>query len=185
MSLLDIIAISIMVFLILKGIFRGFIQEMASFVGIVMGIWMAYIFYPQMAEYLKAHHVPSGPYLYPLSFVVILALVALVCSLLGWLLKLLFRKIALGWADRVLGAGFAAVKGGVFIYVVIILLTLILSVQTPLIAESRTAQWVISSSQVLFRFISQEHYEVWKDKITEKAEEITEVLSEKIEDVVE
>ena len=185
MSLLDFIAIAIMAFLILKGIFRGFIQEIASFVGIVTGIWMAYIFYPQMAEYLKAHHVPSGPYLSPLSFVVILTLVILLCSLLGWLLKLLFRKTAFGWADRMFGAGFAAVKGGVFIYVVIILFTFVLPAQTPLIAESRTAQWVISSSQSLFQFISPEHYEAWKEKITEKAEEITEVLSEKIEDVVE
>jgi hypothetical protein len=60
-----------------------------------------------------------------------------------------------------------------------------LPAQTPLIAESRTAQWVISSSQSLFRFISPEHYEAWKEKITQKAEEITEVVSEKIEDVVE
>ena len=185
MALLDIIAIVIMAFLILKGIFRGFIQEIASFVGLVMGIWMAYMFYPQMAEFLKAHHVPSGPFLSSLSFVVILTLVALVCSLLGWLLKFLFRKFALGWVDRVLGAGFAAVKGGIFIYVVIVLLTLRLSAQTPLIAESKTAQWVISSSQYLFHFISLDHYEAWKEKITEKAEEITEVLSEKIEDVVE
>jgi membrane protein required for colicin V production len=174
-----------MAFLVLKGVFRGFIQEIASFIGIVMGIWMAYMFYPQMAEYLKAHHVPSGPYLSLLSFVVILTLVALVCSLLGWLLKLLFKKTALGWTDRVLGAGFAAVKGGLFIYMVVILFTLILPVQTPLIAESKTAQWVISSSQSIFSFITPEHYEAWKEKITEKAEEITEVISEKIEDVVE
>ena len=185
MSLLDIIAIATMAFLILKGIFRGFIREIASFVGIVMGIWMAYMFYPQMAAYLEAHHVPSGPYLSLLSFMVILTLVVLICSLLGWLLKLLFRKTVFGWADRVLGAGFATVKGGLFIYVVIILLTLLMPAQTPLIAESKTAQWVISSSQSLFQFVSPEHYEAWKEKITQKAEEITEVVSEKIEDVVE
>jgi len=185
MSLLDIIAIATMAFLILKGIFRGFIREIASFVGIVMGVWMAYMFYPQMAAYLKAHHVPSGPYLPLLSFVVILTLVVLVCSLLGWLFKLLFRKTVFGWADKVLGAGFATVKGGLFIYVVIILLTFLLPAQTPLIAESRTAQWVISSSQSLFHLISPKHYEAWKEKISQKAEEMTEVLSEKIEDVVE
>ncbi|MBN1831580.1 MAG: CvpA family protein [Deltaproteobacteria bacterium] len=185
MSLLDIIAIGIMAFFILKGIFRGLIREIASFVGIVMGIWMACMFYPQMAECLKAHHVPSGPYLSPLSFVVILTMVVLVCSLLGWLLKLLLRKTVFGWSDHVLGAGFAAVKGGLFIYVAIILLTLLLPAQTPLIAESKTSQWVISSSQSMLRFISPELYEVWKERITEKAEKMTEVLSEKIEDVVE
>jgi membrane protein required for colicin V production len=187
MNLVDIIAIAIMAFLILKGIFRGFIQEIASFVGIVMGIWMAYTFYPQMDAYLKAHHIPSGPYLSLVSFVIILTLVIFVCSLLGWLLKLLLRKTALGWSDRVLGAGFAAVKGSIFIYVVIVLLTYnhILSAQTSLIAESRTAQWVISSSQSLFKFISPESYEAWKEKITSKAEEVTEVLTEKIEDITE
>jgi membrane protein required for colicin V production len=185
MSLLDIIAIGIMAFLILKGIFRGLVREIASFVGIVMGIWIGYVLYPQMAECLKAHHVPSGPYLSPLSFMVILTLVVLICNLLGWLLKLLFRKAFSGWADHVLGAGFAAVKGGLFIYVAIILLTLLLPAQTSLIAESRTAQWVISSSQSILHFISPERYEAWKKKITERAEEISEVLSEKIEDVVE
>ncbi len=185
MSLLDIIAIAIMAFFILKGIYRGLIQEIASFVGIVAGIWMAYMLYPQMTAYLKAHHVPSGPYLSPLSFVVILSFVVLACNLLGWLLKLLFKKTAFGWTDRVLGAGFAALKGGLFIYVVIILLTFFLPTQTPLITESRTAQWVISSSQTLLHIISPENYEAWKEKITEKAEEVTEVLSEKIEDVVE
>ena len=55
MSLLDFIAIAMMVFFILKGIFRGFVREIASFVGIVMGVWMAYMFYPQMTAYLKAH----------------------------------------------------------------------------------------------------------------------------------
>ena len=185
MSLLDIIVIAIMAFFILKGIFRGFIREIASFIGIVMGVWMAYMFYPQMAAYLKAHHVPSGPYLPLLSFVIILTLVVLLCGLLGWLFRVLFRKTVFGWSDKVLGAGFATVKGGLFIYVAIILLTFSLPAQTPLITESRTAQWVISSSQSLFHLISPEHYEAWKEKINQKAEEISEVLSEKIEDTVE
>ena len=185
MSLLDLIAIAILVFFILKGIFRGFVREIASFIGIVMGVWMAYMFYPQMTAYLKAHHVPSGPYLSLLSFLVILALVVLICNLLGWVFKFLLKKTVSGWADQVLGAAFAAVKGALFLYVAIILLTLLLPAQTPLITESRTAQWVISSSQSLFHFVSPEHYEAWKEKITQKAEEITEVLSEKIEDAVE
>jgi membrane protein required for colicin V production len=185
MSLLDIIAIAIMAFFILKGIFRGFIREIASFIGIVIGVWMAYMFYPQMAAYLKAHQVPSGDYLSLLSFVVILALVVFLCNLLGWLFRLLLRKTVSGGADQVLGAGFAALKGSLFIYVAIILLTLVLPAQTSLITESRTAQWVISSSQSLFHFVSPERYEAWKEKITQKAEEITEVLSEKIEDAVE
>jgi membrane protein required for colicin V production len=185
MSLLDIIAIAVITFFVLKGIFRGFIREIASFVGIVMGVWMAYVFYPQMAGYLKAHHVPSGPYLSVLSFLVILALVVLLCNLLGWLFRLLLSKTVSGWADRLFGAGFAAVKGGLIIYVAVILLTIELPAQTPLLTESRTAQWVISSSQTLFHFVSPEHYEAWKKKISQKAEEITEVISEKIEDAVE
>jgi membrane protein required for colicin V production len=184
MSLLDLIVIVTMVFLILKGIFHGFIREIASFVGIVMGIWMAYVFYPQMASYLKAY-VPSGPYLGLFSFMVILTLVILVCSLLGWLLKLLFKKTVFGWVDRVLGAGFATLKGALFVYMAIIFLSFFMPAQTPLIAESKTAQWVISSSQSLFHFVSPEHYAAWKEKITQKAEEITEIVSEKIEDAAE
>ena len=184
MNLLDIIAIATMIILILKGICRGFIREIASFVGIVMGIWMAYAFYPQMAEYLKAY-VPSGPHLSLFSFMVILTGAILICNLLGWLLKLLLRKALFGWADRVLGAGFAAIKGGLFIYLSIIILTLFVSARTPLIAESKLAPRVISSFQSILRFVSPEHYQAWKERISQKRDEMTRMVSEKIKDLSE
>ena len=184
MNLLDIIAIATMIILILKGIFRGFIREIASFVGIVMGIWMAYVFYPQMAEYLKVY-VPSGPHLSLFSFMVILTGAILICNLLGWLLKLLLRKALFGWADSVLGAGFAAIKGSLFICLSIIILTLFVPAKTPLIAESKLAPYVIFSFQSISRFVSPEHYQAWKERISQKTEEMTEMVSEKAEDSAE
>jgi membrane protein required for colicin V production len=184
MNLLDIIAVATMIILTLKGIVRGFIREIASFVGIVMGIWMAYVFYPQMAEHLKAY-VPSGPHLSLFSFMVILFGAILICNLLGWLLKLLLKKALFGWADRVLGAGFAAIKASVFIYLSITILTLFVPAKTPLIAESKLAPHVISSFQTISRFVSPERYEAWKERISQKTEEMTEMVSEKIEDSAE
>ncbi len=184
MNLLDIIAIATMIILVLKGIFRGFIREIASFVGIVMGIWMAYVFHPRMAEYLKGY-VPSGPHLSLFSFMVILTGAILICNFLGWFFKLLLKKALFGWADRLLGAGFAAIKGTVFIYLSIILLTFFVPAKTPLIAESKLAPPVISSFQSISRFVSPEHYQAWKERISQKTEEMTEMVSEKIEDSAE
>jgi membrane protein required for colicin V production len=184
MNLLDIIAIATLIILILKGIYRGFIREIASFVGIVMGIWMAYVFHPQMAEYLKAY-LPPGPHLSLFSFMVILTGTILICNLLGWFFKLLLRKALFGWADRLLGAGFAAIKGTLFIYLIIIILTFFVPAKTPLLAESKLAPQVISSFQSISRFISPERYRAWKERISQKTEEMTDMVSEKIKDSAE
>ncbi|MBW2205067.1 MAG: CvpA family protein, partial [Deltaproteobacteria bacterium] len=40
MNLLDLIIIACMVFLIVRGIFRGFIREVGSLAGVILGIWL-------------------------------------------------------------------------------------------------------------------------------------------------
>jgi membrane protein required for colicin V production len=182
MNLLDIIIIAVMFFFMLKGILRGFIREIASLAGVITGIWLANLFQPQMTEYLKSY-VPAIDSLPLISFVIIFVSVLIVSSLLGWFLKLSFKKADFGWADRTLGVGLATLKGVIIVYLVIVLLTFFIPAKTPLIADSKLAPLVIMSYQSMVRLISPDDYQKLKKKIMEKKEEMGEIVSEKIEDL--
>ena len=164
MNLLDIIIVVTMVYFVLRGMWRGFFQETSSLVGIILGIWLANSYQPQMSEFLKTY-LPPTQFLPLISFAAIFALVLVICNLLGAILKHLIKKALLGWLDRILGAGIAIIKGVILTYLVIVLLTFFLADQTPLIAKSRLTPLIIKSYQSMIQLISPDHYQRWKKKI--------------------
>lgn len=164
MNLLDLIIIATMVFLVIRGIFRGFFKEIGSLAGVILGIWLANLYQPQMTAYLK-EYLPSTTFLPFIAFAVIFALVLVLCNLAGWGLKMLLKKAFLGWADRTLGAGFAVLKGIIITYLVIVLLTFFVPSRTPLIAGSKLAPLIIASYQSMVSLISPGSYEEWKKKL--------------------
>jgi membrane protein required for colicin V production len=182
MHLLDIIIIATMVFLILKGMLRGFIREMASLVGVIVGIWLASVLQPQMTDHLKPY-LPSIQSLPLIGFALVFGAVLFLCNFLGWILKLFFKKTFFGWADRSLGAGLATVKGVILAYLALVMITFFLPSKTPLIAESKLSKLIIDSYQSMIRLVSPSRYENLKKKIAGKTEEVGEIVSEKIEDL--
>ena len=173
-----------MVYLIIKGILRGFLGEISSLAGIILGIWLGSIFQPQLTVFLKSY-LPSSQYLSLISFAAIFATVVILCNLIGWALKLLFKKIFLGWLDRTLGAWLAFVKGIIITYLAIVILTFFLPEKTPLIAGSKLAPWIVKSYRAMSSLISPEHYQNFRKKIVGKQEEISKVVSEKLKDITQ
>lgn len=182
MNLLDIIIIATMGLLVLKGMIRGFIREGASLSGVILGIWLAGFFQPQMTHHLHVY-LPSSRYLPLIGFAAIFVAVITVCNIFGWMLQLFFNKTFFGWADRSLGAGLAAVKGVILTYLVLVMLTIFVPSKTPIIAESKVAKLIIDSYQSMISLISPDHYQNLKKRIVGKTEEVGEIVSEKIEDL--
>jgi len=161
MNILDIFIVCTMVFLLVQGILRGFLREVASLAGVILGILLGSHFQSQMTESLRAH-VPDSSYLPLVSFALIFGLVLILCNVIGFALSHVFRKVFLGWLDRALGVWLALTKGVIVIYLIIVLLTFFLPAKAPLVARSRLAPWIIASYQSMIRFISPERYEKWK-----------------------
>jgi membrane protein required for colicin V production len=178
MNLLDMIITAVMLFLVFRGIFRGVFREIGSLAGVILGIWFANLYQPQMSIYLKTY-LPSVESLPLISFAVIFALVFAACSAAGWGLHILFKKIFFGWADRTLGAGLAVLKGIIITYLVIVLLTFFLPSKAPLIADSKLSPMIVSSYQFIVGMISPGAYERWKRKFLEKKIGMNELLSGK------
>jgi membrane protein required for colicin V production len=183
MNLLDIIIIVTMIFLLVKGIFRGFIREIASLAGIILGIWLANHFQPEMTDFLRTY-LPTSQYLPLISFAIIFAFLLVLCNLIGWGLNIFFKKTFFGWVDKTLGGWLAITKGVILTYLIIVLLTFYLPTKTPLIAESKLAPLIIRSYQSMIRLISPDHYENWKKRILGDNEEMGAIIPEKIKETV-
>ena len=152
-----------MIFLVLKGLLRGFIRELASLAGVILGILLGNHYQPEMTLRLKSY-LPLTDYLPLISFASLFALILIACNLMGYLLRLLFRKAFLGGLDRILGVCLALAKGVILIYLTIVILVFFVPTKTPLIAQSKLAPWIIVSYQSMIKFVSPTQYEKWKKK---------------------
>jgi membrane protein required for colicin V production len=161
MNVLDVVILVVMVFLIVRGVMRGFVGEVASLAGIILGIWLAIRHMAHLTTILKPH-LPAFSLLPLVSFALIFLGVLIACNLAGWGLRILFKKTALGWLDRTLGAGLAVVKGVVIAYLGIVILTVYLPPSAPLIAGSRLAPMVTASFQVLKKTVSPDRLKDWQ-----------------------
>lgn len=169
-------------FFVVKGLIRGFVREISSLAGVILGIILANQFQPQMSSFLKAY-LPHTQFLPLISFAALFFAVLIGCNLLGWGLNLLFKKAFLGWVDRTLGVGFALIKGVILTYLVIVILTFFLPARTPLIARSLLAPIIVTSYQAMVRVISPEHYENWKKKILGGTRALGDAVSEKVKNM--
>ena len=84
---------------------RGLIRSLVSLIGIVAGIVLACVFTPRLAAYLIRWITPL-PLTQIVAFVLILAGVYLIATLLGRVLRGAASAVGLGFFDRLGGAGF-------------------------------------------------------------------------------
>ena len=179
MNILDIIIIAAIVFFLIRGIFRGIIREIGSLAGVVLGIWLANIYHPQLAELLR-NFIPPGNYLPLISFALIFLVVLVLCNLLGWVFKKFFQKIFLGWLDRILGACLALLKGIALSYLMIVMVTFLSHQGSPLVTKSRLAPVIITSYQTVVGLIPPGFHEKLKKSYDQQKNNLQEVVKGKI-----
>jgi membrane protein required for colicin V production len=180
MNLLDVLILACMAFLIVRGIFRGFVREVGSLAGIVLGIWGACVYHPQMTEFLS-RFLPAWKYL-PLVSVALVIIVVLVGSnVAAWLVHKFLKKVFLGWADRTLGAGLAIFKGVVIIYFAIVLMTFFVPSTSSFIAGSRLKPAIVDSYRYIADLFSPEAYDNLKKTFMGHKEKIVNSLSKEKE----
>ena len=178
MNILDYIILIPLLYFTVKGVLRGFIREILSLAGIILGTMLGIAFIPDVTKVLS-HYLPNSRILPLVSFVLIFILVLIICNLLGWGLRFLLKKVFLGWFDRLMGGIFAVIKTVILAYIGIILLTFYVPAKAPLIAESVLAPWIIKSYQSIISLVSPDHYKNLKRKVLGEAGKINNIIFEK------
>ncbi|RUM68480.1 MAG: CvpA family protein [Sulfurospirillum sp.] len=104
-SLLDLVSIALILFLGIKGIFRGFVKEVFGLVGIIGGIYVASRYAETAGRFLDANflNLQNKGSLYLIGFIAVLIAFWLFAVMIGFLLGRLVNSSGLGLVDKLLG----------------------------------------------------------------------------------
>ncbi|OQY14123.1 MAG: colicin V production protein [Desulfobacteraceae bacterium 4572_187] len=164
MNFFDIIVIVILGYCLIRGVFRGFIKELSSIIGVLGGFYAAFTYYMVVAKPLSKWIANSG-YLNILSFLIIFCGVFIMISILGVIINYLLKIVFLGWLDRIFGAVFGAMKGILIVSVLLIALTAFLPRGTSVIKDSLLSQHVLLVSEKMAKIVPKDMKHAFSDKI--------------------
>ena len=119
MSYIDIIIALPIIYGIIRGLMRGVITEVFAIAGIILGIIVARVYAGDAATWLQSISTWDINLLKPIASFCIFLAVAIICNLLARLLTKLFKLIALGWINRLVGGMFGAAKWILIVAVII------------------------------------------------------------------
>ena len=105
---LDLVIVVFCAFLVAKGIWKGFVKEIAGIVAVIGGVAVSFLFHAQVQPYISAF--VAEKYIQLVSYVIIFLGFYLIVMMLGKLLDKMLRSIMLGGINRVLGALFGLIK---------------------------------------------------------------------------
>jgi len=108
MNYFDLFVLIIFAFAIIKGLQKGFIIELASLVGLILGIVGAIYLSGTTAEWLSAFI--TSKYISIIAFLLIMVGIIILVFLLAKMVDTMVQSMALGWLNRILGAFFALIK---------------------------------------------------------------------------
>jgi len=145
MNYVDIFLLSPLVFLAIKGFISGFINQIAGLVGLIIGLYFAYLFYLEGGKYISTFY--KSDYNNIIAFILILAACYLGVSIVGKLLTKASKALALSPLNRVLGLAFGALKGLLITAILVFALNYAKSLNNNQISE-------LLSDSVIYDFLS-------------------------------
>jgi len=111
MNLFDIFILIVLAFFALKGLLRGLVNEASSLVGLVLGVWIAYRYYPIISVPIKKSlHIPEHFAAF-LAFMMLLALAGVLAHLFGNFVTKALSLVMLGGLNRIGGILFGVAEG--------------------------------------------------------------------------
>lgn len=110
MEIIDIIIVVVALLGAAMGLMKGFIRQLASIMGLVVGLLAAKALYASLATKLCPLLTDSMDFARILAFVLIWLVVPLGFMVLAWLLTKAIEAVSLGWLNRWLGCGLGMMK---------------------------------------------------------------------------
>jgi len=133
----------------------GIVRQVSSIVGVLAGFFAGIRYYPLLTGILK-RWIENPGYRDIIAFMIIFCGVFIVVVLLAWVIHYLMKVSKIGWLDRILGVVFGAVKALLVAAIFLITLTTFLPTDTPIVQQSRLAQYLMPVSEKITLVVTHE-----------------------------
>ena len=153
LNYLDVLILAILVLFILRGIFQGFLSEVAGLAGLVGGVMLAGKFYAQLGQTLTAY-IRDSSWPYIIAYVLILAGTMLVAGLIARILHKLLSIAYADWINHLAGALTGGLKGFLICAVLVGLLHHFLG-EAPFVRQSRMVPPIVQMTAYLKGYLPQ------------------------------
>ncbi len=123
MNALDLVLLALILLFALRCYFRGFVAELLSMAAVILGVFLAILFYRPAGE-LLAKYLALDSFTEVLGFAVVFLLVFLLIKILQGVLRSVVENINLQNLDRGLGFLLGAAEGFLFVSLLLMLMRL-------------------------------------------------------------
>ena len=126
MNYVDIFISIFLIYGFIKGLYNGFIIEIASVIGLLLGIYLATQYSGDFSNYLisKQFITWKEGYVIILSNVILFIFTILIVSIIGKVATKLVKLVALGLFNKILGSVFGFLKNFLILVIVIFVFNL-------------------------------------------------------------
>lgn len=159
MNGLDFAILGVLAWFTLASLSTGIIREVLHLGGIILGVWVAGRYYPQLAASLAFLELGQAENI--VAFLLLLVAVAVGAHVVGFALQQVVSLLFLGWLDHLGGALFGFAKGFALVAVLLVLMARfpILGLDN-LVRESRLAPLFLELVPVLLAFLPAEFQDI-------------------------
>ena len=153
-TILDIVALLIVVVSVATAALKGFAAELISLASVVAGLVLAFAFYDRLAGVLS--NLGTGESVALLGgFLLIFAAVVAWGILMTRLIRKALKLLYLRWADRLLGTVFGVLRGWLVVAIIFLAMTAF-PVTGDLVANSISGEFFLTSAGIVVRFAPEE-----------------------------
>ena len=137
MNWADWVILGIVLISSLMSLRRGFVREAISLATWVAAFVIGRLFYEVLADII-AGYFDAAPSVHQLvAFLILFIATLIVGNLIGSLFASLIKLTGLSATDRVLGVGFGALRGGLVVVIMLVLLKMTPAIEDPWWRESQ------------------------------------------------
>lgn len=120
MSWLDIIILLPLLIGLVRGLMKGLVIEITSNVAIILGIVGSRLWGAMFATWLLNQFAWPESVCIVLAYALLFLGISILLHLLAKVLTKLFKKVSLGWLNRLLGGLFGTLKWGIIVLVMVL-----------------------------------------------------------------
>ncbi len=122
MNFIDLILVILLAISVIMGFRNGLIKEIASLVGLILGIYAAIHFSDVTADFIGEFFNITGKYQYIIAFIITVAIVVIIIAAIAKIIDRFLKALMLSFINRIAGSVFGFIKGIFWISLFIMLL---------------------------------------------------------------